>query len=38
VVRVGPERSALLGFEGEVLQARSAAIRLGAQLGARKTL
>jgi hypothetical protein len=38
VVRVGPERSALLGLEGEVLQARSAAIRLGAQLGARKTL
>jgi glycine/D-amino acid oxidase-like deaminating enzyme len=33
---VGPERAALFGFEGEVLQARQAALQLATRLGARR--
>jgi hypothetical protein len=36
ITHVGPERSGLLGLEGEVLQARSAALELAARLGARR--
>jgi hypothetical protein len=36
VIQVGPERAGLLGLEGEVLQARRAALGLAARLGARR--